>query len=236
MREGILVNGAHSYYTHKLNTVSRKIGAAPRDDLTERVPYSNVTHDFSELFGGHTYGDRKLSYTFEFICFDKHRAQERLKLIFDWLHWSGRKTLCDALLPDYHYESAEPTVSWSESHGIYKITAEFKASPAIVPNPNKLYNPSVYVFPDVNGDGKVDSIDASAIMTAYSNISAGKPSGLTEEQEALADADMNGVIDSRDASLILTFYSDVLSGKYENSPSGWAEFMHKQNIEKEAIY
>ena len=48
--------------------------------------------------------------------------------------------------------------------------------------------------------------------------------------------DMDGVIDSRDASLILTFYSDVLSGKYENSPSGWAEFMHKQNIEKEAIY
>lgn len=128
MREGILVNGAHSYYTHKLNTVSRKIGAAPRDDMTERVPYSNVTHDFSELFGGHTYGDRKLSYTFEFICFDKHRAQERLKLIFDWLHWSGRKTLCDALLPDYHYESAEPTVSWSESHGIYKITAEFIAA------------------------------------------------------------------------------------------------------------
>ena len=237
MIEGIKVNGAHSYYTHKLRVLKRSIGAAPRDDLTERVPFSNVTHDFSELFGGHTYGERNLAYEFEFMCFDKRRAQDRLTRILYWLRWSGKKVLYDALLPDYHCEVSSPQVSWSEDHGIYNISAKFAASPAIVPNPNKLYNPAAYVFPDVNGDGVVDGMDASLILTAYTNISTGLPSGLTPEQERLADADMNGVIDGRDASLVETFYSATAVGNYDNSPLGWAEFMYDQNEhDEEAIY
>ena len=54
---------------------------------------------------------------------------------------------------------------------------------------------------DVNGDGVIDTIDASSIISYY----YGKIE-LTEEQRTLADVDKDGVIDTIDASRIISFY------------------------------
>ena len=78
MREGIFVNGAHSYGTHGLSCLKRNIGEPPKDEYTERVPYSNVLYDFGGLYGDQTYGERRLSYTFEFVCFHRNMAQDKI--------------------------------------------------------------------------------------------------------------------------------------------------------------
>ena len=60
---------------------------------------------------------------------------------------------------------------------------------------------------DVNGDGKVDSVDASAVLSEYALLSAGKKGKLTEEQSKAADWNSDGNIDSVDASSILAEYA-----------------------------
>ena len=57
---------------------------------------------------------------------------------------------------------------------------------------------------DVNGDGKVDAVDASAVLTSYARASAGdKPT----VDSVLSDVDFNGRTDAIDASAILTMYA-----------------------------
>ena len=225
MREGIFVNGAHSYGTFGLNCLKRNIGEPQKDDYTERVPFSNIVYDFGGIYGEQTYGERRLSYTFEFLCLNKKIGQSRIANIKKWLHWTGSQTFHDDLLPDYHFKVREPSISWAESHGIYTISVVFPAAPEMWANVTEAV-PTEYIFPDVNGDGKVNAIDASMILAAYSAISTGQDPGLTEEQLDACDANRDGHIDARDATLVLTFYSLVSVGRYDGSPASWVEFMN----------
>lgn len=234
--EGITVNGVHSYYRHGLRILKRLVSSAPKDDYTERVPFSSVTYDFGSVCGQQSYGERTLTYKFELLCFHKRRAQDKIISILEWLHWTGRKNLYDDLLPDYHYEVREPTVNWEEKHSIYTFSVTFKANPYIKPNSNKKYTADTVNFPDIDGDGIVVGSDATLVLDAYTKLLAGEDPGLTESQLRAADADMDGVITGSDASLVLRFYTAVSSGKYDNTPGGWAEFLNdEQNTDKGVI-
>lgn len=225
MIAGIMVNNAHSYRRHELRMLKRSIGSPPKDDHTERVPFSSVTYDFDEVMGS-SFGERNITYQFEFLCFHREKAVEKLINIFNWLRWSGRNELYDDMLPGYHFLVREPTVSYSENHGVYSITATFKAEPDIIPNAVSKNEPSPddFNYPDVDGDGKITAADAALIADAYAKLSAGKASGLTEEQEKAADADMDTKITAADSAMVLEFYARLQAGKYEGTPEGWAKF------------
>lgn len=66
---------------------------------------------------------------------------------------------------------------------------------------------------DVNGDGMIDSTDASDVLAEYSRIQTGAGATFTSAQVIAADVNMDGSIDSSDASKILAYYSDVSTGK-----------------------
>ncbi|MDE5582799.1 MAG: hypothetical protein K2J08_03745, partial [Ruminococcus sp.] len=173
---------------------------------------------------GRSFGEWTLAYQLEFICFDKKKSQDRIVDILRWLHWTDRQNLYDDLLPDYHFEVREPNVKWSESHGIYTFELTFKANPTIVPNHGYMLKNTI--LPDVNRDGRVDSVDASMILAAYSNASTGEDSGLDDEQKKIADANGNGSIDPSDSSLVLRFYSELSMGHYSCTHEGWTEFLN----------
>ena len=121
MIKGITVNGSHSYYNFGLRMLKRSIGSPPKDEHLERVPYSNITYDFDELFGNTSYGERQLIYQFDLMQRHGRNAEDRLVRIINSLHWKGRKELYDDLLPNYYFEVREPTVTYTEDHGIYKV-------------------------------------------------------------------------------------------------------------------
>lgn len=58
---------------------------------------------------------------------------------------------------------------------------------------------------DVNGDGYVNSVDASYVLSAYAAYSIDKDI-LTDAQKKAADINEDGSIDSVDASAILSYY------------------------------
>lgn len=69
-----------------------------------------------------------------------------------------------------------------------------------------------HMFGDVNGDSKVDSVDASLILAEYSRLSTGSEAMFNEEQIVSADINADSRTDSTDASMILSFYSFVSTG------------------------
>lgn len=72
------------------------------------------------------------------------------------------------------------------------------------------------ILGDVDQNGTVDALDASAVLTAYSNTATGKPIGLSELQCKCAEINNDGAIDALDASLILSYYAYKATGG-ENS-------------------
>ena len=64
-----------------------------------------------------------------------------------------------------------------------------------------------FILGDVNDNGIVDAVDASAVLTYYAMTSTGKEGGFTESQLKAADFNNNGTVDGIDASAILSFYA-----------------------------
>ncbi|MEE5994582.1 MAG: leucine-rich repeat protein [Oscillospiraceae bacterium] len=83
-------------------------------------------------------------------------------------------------------------------------------------------------YPDIDGDGRVTASDSSLILAAAANIGSGRESGLTPEQEVLADVNRDGKINAIDASLVLNFAASVGAGNYQGSLEGWIDFLNDQ--------
>ena len=61
---------------------------------------------------------------------------------------------------------------------------------------------------DVNNSGKIDAVDASAVLSEYAKLSGSSGKGdFTDAQKTAADVDDNGKIDAVDASKILSYYA-----------------------------
>ena len=61
---------------------------------------------------------------------------------------------------------------------------------------------------DVTGDGVIDAVDASAVLSEYALTSTDKPSSFNVEQVIAADYDNNTAVNAVDASLILAKYAE----------------------------
>ena len=105
--------------------------------------------------------------------------------------------------------------------GKFNINIDITRPPVVLPS---------FPFPDIDGDGTITTTDASMVLNACANIQSGNPSGLTPEQEDLADTNRDGIINSVDASLIMSFVSGCLTGNYTNDQTGWNTFMAEHYI------
>jgi hypothetical protein len=65
---------------------------------------------------------------------------------------------------------------------------------------------------DIDGDNKVNSSDATNILGAFSALSTGSETGLTEEQLIRADVNNDKKVDSKDATSVLGYYGYTSTG------------------------
>lgn len=68
---------------------------------------------------------------------------------------------------------------------------------------------SDYKLGDVNNDGLINAVDASAVLTYYAQTSTNQNGGFDSKQKLAADVDKNGNINAIDASSILAYYAYV---------------------------
>lgn len=60
---------------------------------------------------------------------------------------------------------------------------------------------------DVDGNGTVNAVDASRVLTEYAAVATGSPASFTYYQRLTGDYNEDGVINAIDASMILTEYA-----------------------------
>lgn len=128
------------------------------------------------------------------------------------------------LIPGFYYYDIELQVGddiYTVAIGRMHIEVDITRPPVVLPE---------FPYPDINDDGVVNAIDASMIMAAVANIKAGEPSGLTAEQEDLADCNRDGFIDDTDSALLLEYYAKTASGTYTNDQTGWTAFMTEHYV------
>ena len=81
--------------------------------------------------------------------------------------------------------------------------------------PNGEYAPSLKIavtdraLGDVTGDGVVDGMDATAVLTDYAKTSSNKDSIFDKAQSIAADVNGNLIIDGIDSTIILTYYAYI---------------------------
>lgn len=72
------------------------------------------------------------------------------------------------------------------------------------------------VIGDVDGDGTINSSDASLVLREYALIATGEASAFGDSQKINADVNFDGAVDSSDASVILAYYAYTSTGGTEN--------------------
>lgn len=122
-------------------------------------------------------------------------------------------------IPGFYYYDIQLNIGdnvYTIALGIFQIIRDITLPPVPLPD---------FIYPDVNGDGLADDDDVMLILEAYTNIRVGEPSGLTPEQEDIADCNRDGRITSSDATLLAGFLRDVSRGLYSNNSAGWDAYM-----------
>lgn len=102
---------------------------------------------------------------------------------------------------------AEIAVRASSDHDSFASQIYFAQ---LIDNSQPTSNPPIkdeILYGDVNGDGNIDALDASSVLTHYALKSTGNKSKLTDKQVAAADFNTDGAVDALDASAILTYYA-----------------------------
>lgn len=75
-----------------------------------------------------------------------------------------------------------------------------------------LYIPETAVKGDVNDDGVINAVDASAVLTEYALIASGGGSTFNQKKKIAGDVNEDGTINAVDASKILKYYAIQATG------------------------
>lgn len=76
---------------------------------------------------------------------------------------------------------------------------------------------------DPNGDGKINAIDASDILSVYAAVSVSKTRKLSDAEKSYCDVNSDGAVNAVDASYILSYYSYKQTGGTDS----FADYMKK---------
>lgn len=88
------------------------------------------------------------------------------------------------------------------------LTVTGMTMPAVQAASDDMYD----MYGDLDGDGAVTISDAYRTLRAYSRVSAGGDSGLTDIQQNAADVNRDGFVTIEDAYYILKYYAEHFAG------------------------
>ena len=86
------------------------------------------------------------------------------------------------------------------------VTTTVPVTTTTVPQPTKAK------LGDVDGDGKVNAVDASYILSEYASTSTGHKPSFDPEKRKSADVNGDGAVNAVDASIVLSYYAYRGSG------------------------
>ena len=191
---GITYNNKHSFNDLGLTVLNTRVIETPsKIKITETIPFSNITYDFSNLYGSNCYTERKLEYEF-LIKADNNMSLEFKRMeIENWLLSSNTKTkLLDDNIHDYYYLAECESVEFEDLNNIGKLKAIFIAYPFRISEHyegNNLWDSFNFEL-DVLQDTKFT-------VNGTSSVSIYNPSVIDIEPEIIASSQFEIILDNK---------------------------------------
>ncbi|MBR5164226.1 MAG: leucine-rich repeat protein [Ruminococcus sp.] len=111
--------------------------------------------------------------------------------------------------------TAAPTSTTAVTTAATPVTTQTNGNKVVITLPNVPEGSKIIVIVtkgDTDGNSRIDSSDASAILQEYARLSTGGESGLDSDGKAVSDVDGDGAVSAKDASIVLEYYSYVSTG------------------------
>ena len=111
--------------------------------------------------------------------------------------------------------TAAPTSTTAVTTAAAPVTTETSGNKVVITLPNVPEGSRIIVIVtkgDTDGNSRIDSSDASAILQEYARLSTGGESGLDSDGKAVSDVDGDGAVSAKDASIVLEYYSYISTG------------------------
>ena len=128
---GITYNDKHSFRDLGITILNTRVIETPsKIKITETIPFSNITYDFSNLYGGNCYTERKLEYEFLIKANSSVQLEFKRMQIENWLLSSnGKSELFDDNIEGYYYNAECISTDFEDMNNIGKLKAIFTADP-----------------------------------------------------------------------------------------------------------
>lgn len=129
MRDGITVNGQHSFRDFGLYIHEKKIGLPTKRIIQDSVPYMNGSYDFTALGGAATWGDREISYSFDILAENEQAMNRQRDFIINWLMNVHDTDIFDDTMPDWHFRGSYKDGDMTDDEEASTVTANFICYP-----------------------------------------------------------------------------------------------------------
>lgn len=130
---GITFDNSHSYNDFGLTIAYRDIGNPSKVKIKERVPFSNIDYDFSNIYGGQEYTERQLTYGFNVIGWNgsKDSLVSKKIEVLNWLMRVNEKSkLYDDTIEGFYFlAEVEDAIDITENEADGTLNVVFTAYP-----------------------------------------------------------------------------------------------------------
>lgn len=135
MKDGIAINGKHSYRDFDLYISESIIGLPKRKMITATVPYMNGYYDFSGICGKLYYTERELKYVFDITADNIEELEEIKNKVCNWLESADQSEIYDDSDPDYHFVGSTNEIDWEpDGEECGSLTVTFLCQPLRISN------------------------------------------------------------------------------------------------------
>jgi hypothetical protein len=170
MYTGFTFNGKHLTTDYDCYVSECDMSPPAKKEVKKTVPYMSGYYDFSALYGGPCFEDRKITYTVDVIGNDAADLADKKQELSNWLMPCHRGELTDDTLPAYHFLAECISVEEKEDGDGCEMKIEFSAYPFKITNQifTESYLPSAQANVVVNNTGTmavVPVIDCEAAAT-----------------------------------------------------------------------
>lgn len=221
MIDQLIIGERASFDDFGASVASRKISAPPKKEITETVPFSNVTYDFSAINGEVYWDRRELQYACE-IMSPTPEDLERKKTAFSaWVMNVIEEILIDPFDPHYHYIATYADIDYADEEGQYKTTAtvKFKAYPYKIANTPKVYNFAIAAGGETTKAVVCDAshpipptiITDTAVVVSLGGVSYAVPAGETTDSTLKLKTGVNDLTikAETDCTVTVKFFEEV---------------------------
>ena len=191
---GITYNNKHSFNDLGLTVLNTRVIETPsKIKITETIPFMNGSYDFSNLYGGNCYTERKLEYEFLIKANNSMELEFKRMSVENWLLSSNSKTkLFDDNIPNYYYLAECESIDFEDLNNMGKLKAYFIAYPFKISEAYEGNN----LWDSFNFESDVLQ-DTKFTVNGYANVNIYNSSAIDIEPAIIASSEFEIIKDSK---------------------------------------